>query len=145
MRLTVKKLLYTYLALERDSQVIACEISIMTTVDHEVGNVAKCLKAGCQHIAVICASETRLAKIRTAVSGCLSAEEVTRVGYYLPDQFIEYLQKLPVPKTSTASPQETVLGKYKVKSRASKLSPGETKAREASALKMLAETMRRKK
>ncbi|MDB6019607.1 MAG: hypothetical protein JWR19_4096 [Pedosphaera sp.] len=132
------------LALEKDNQVIACEISIMTTVDHEVGNVAKCLKAGCQQVAVICASEGRLAKIQMAVSGCLLAEEIAKVGYYLPDQFIDYLQKLPAGENGAANPQETVLGKYKVKSRASKLSPEETRTREASALKMLAETMRRK-
>ena len=32
--------------LERTGESIACEISISTTIDHEVGNVAKCLKAG---------------------------------------------------------------------------------------------------
>jgi hypothetical protein len=133
------------LALEKGGQVIACEISIMTTVDHEVGNVSKCLKAGCRHVAVICVNEARLAKIQTAVLGCLSAEEVLRVAYYLPDQFIDYLQKLRVENKTPTDKQETVLGKYKVKSRASKLSPEETKAREAAALKMLAETMRRKK
>jgi hypothetical protein len=133
------------LALEWGGQVIACEISIMTTIDHEVGNIAKCLKAGCKHVAMICVNEARLSKIQSAVSGCIAGEEIGRVGFYLPDQFVDYLKKLPLEKSSPANPQETVLGKYKVKSRASKVSPEEAKAREASALKMLAETMRRKK
>ena len=34
------------LFLERGDQQIACEISISTTIDHEVGNVRKCLEAG---------------------------------------------------------------------------------------------------
>ena len=36
------------LLLERPGQTFACEISITTTIDHEVGNVAKCLRVGIQ-------------------------------------------------------------------------------------------------
>jgi hypothetical protein len=32
--------------LERAGEIIACEIAITTPIDHEVGNVEKCLKAG---------------------------------------------------------------------------------------------------
>ena len=40
------------LLLERAGHTIACEISITTTIDHEVGNVAKCLKAGFSDVAI---------------------------------------------------------------------------------------------
>jgi hypothetical protein len=66
------------LLLERGDIRIACEISITTTIDHEVGNVRKCLGAGLQQIAVICISEDRLQKIVTAVSGSLGPEAATR-------------------------------------------------------------------
>ncbi|MDA1277207.1 MAG: type IV secretion system DNA-binding domain-containing protein [Verrucomicrobia bacterium] len=131
-------------ALEKPNLTIACEISIMTTVDHEVGNVAKCLNAGCQHVAVICIIQGRLAKIQEAVSGCLQAEELTRVGYYTPDQFIAYLQSLASHESAAPPADELKLGKYKIKRRSSKLTPEEAKAHEAAGLKMLAETMRRK-
>ena len=39
--------------LERTGLAIACEISISTTIDHEVGNVAKCLKAGVPRVAAL--------------------------------------------------------------------------------------------
>jgi hypothetical protein len=42
------------LLLEREDQNIACEISFSTTIDHEVGNVSKCLKAGFPTVVVIC-------------------------------------------------------------------------------------------
>src|SRR5439155_8234561 len=47
------------LALEKPGHFIGCEISFTTTIDHEVGNVAKCLKVGCDHVAVICGDEAR--------------------------------------------------------------------------------------
>src|ERR1039458_6822441 len=74
--------------LERTGQSIACEISISTTIDHEVGNVAKCLKAGVPKVAVICLDGERLRKIGNAVSGSLGSESAARVEYYQPDQFI---------------------------------------------------------
>jgi hypothetical protein len=131
-------------ALEKQGQVIACEISIMTTVDHEVGNVAKCLKAGCQHVAVICSAEARLGKIQKAVAGCIALEAAARVGYYLPDQFIEYLKSLKMPE-STANSQAVTLGKFKVKRHVSASSAQEIARREAVAQKAMAEAMKRNK
>jgi hypothetical protein len=77
--------------LERTGQEIACEISVTTTIDHEVGNVAKCLKAGLPKVAVICLDEERLQKISNAVSGSLDAALAARVEYFLPVSFIAHL------------------------------------------------------
>lgn len=132
-------------ALEHGKETIACEISFSTTIDHEVGNVAKCLKTGCAHVAVITTSEARLAKIQQAVSVCLPAEEFQRVGFYLPDQFLEYLKSRKPVEPAAPAPTEVKLGKYRVKSRASKLTPAEQREREATAIKLMADTMRRKK
>ena len=110
-----------------------------------MGNVAKCLKAGCGHVAVITTNETRLAKIQEAVSVCLPADQLSRVGFYLPDQFIAHLQSLKSKDPIAPAPSEIKLGKYKVKSRASKLTPAEQQQREAAAISLMAETMRRKK
>ncbi|MDR3548570.1 MAG: type IV secretion system DNA-binding domain-containing protein [Candidatus Pacebacteria bacterium] len=84
--------------LERADQTIACEISISTTVDHEVGNVRKCLAAGLPQVAIICVSEDRLHKIATAVSGSLGAEAAAKVSYFQPDPFIAHLKTLPPPQ-----------------------------------------------
>src|SRR5206468_3926342 len=48
------------LALEKAGQSIACEISVTTTIDHEFGNVVKCLKAGFAEVAVISGRPERL-------------------------------------------------------------------------------------
>ena len=128
--------------LERADQAFACEVSISTTIDHEVGNVAKCLKAGIQTVAVICLDEERLRKIRVAVAGSLGTEQAVGVEYFLPDQFIAHLEKLPAPPAKDAP---TVRRGYKVKRSAPALTVEERQQRENVANKMMAEAMRRKR
>ena len=127
--------------LERTGESIACEISISTTIDHEVGNVAKCLKAGLPKVAVICLDEERLRKISNAVSGSLGAELAARVEYFQPDPFIVHLKALQPPQSQ---PTETQYGGYKVKRSVLKLSAPEQKQKEDIANRIMAEAMRRK-
>ena len=127
--------------LEKGERIIACEISFTTTIDHEVGNVIKCLKGGFPHVAVICLETERLNKIARGVSGCLSAGEAACVGYYVPDQFVLHLQELALQDTPLPNPGEMRLGKYKVKRQVSKLTPDETKAQENAVFKMLADSI----
>jgi len=130
--------------LERNGQSIACEISISTTIDHEFGNVAKCLKAGLPKVAVICLDEERLRKIAAAVSGSLGSELAGRVDYFQPDQFITHIKKLPLEAVKTAGTVEMRRG-YRVKRQAVTMSPQEQKNREEEAIRLIAESMRRKK
>jgi hypothetical protein len=127
--------------LERTGQAIACEISISTTIDHEVGNVLKCLKAGVQKVAVICLDEERLRKIGSAVSGSLGSELAARVDYFQPDQFIAHLKTL-TPIVLEAEPPSTRRG-YKIRRSMPDLSPEERKQKEDIANRILAETMKR--
>jgi hypothetical protein len=128
------------LLLERNDETIACEISISTTIDHEVGNVAKCLKAGFPKVAIICLEQERLRKIGAAVAGGLGSEMAGRVMYAEPDQFIAHLQTLapPIPKAT-----KTRRG-YRVKRSAPQLTPEEQEQREEAAIRSLAEAMQRK-
>ena len=131
------------LLLERQDVVIACEVSVMNTIDYEVGNVSKCLKAGFTQIAVVCTDEERLRKIATAVEGSLGTETASRISYHQPDAFIAYLRTL---RPSALKPAEIEVRRrgYKIKRVHAKLSPEELKAQEDAALKMIAEAMRRK-
>ena len=128
--------------LERTGETIACEISISTTIDHEVGNVAKCLKAGVPKVAVICLDEERLRKIGSAVSGSLGSEMASRVEYFQPDPFMAYLKTLQPP---AAQPTETQYGGYKVKRSIPKLSAQEQRQKEDITNRIMAEAMRRRK
>ncbi|HTB64167.1 MAG TPA: type IV secretion system DNA-binding domain-containing protein [Opitutales bacterium] len=134
------------LVLERDGAAVACEITITTTVDHEVGNVSKCVKAGFTKIAVISVSEDKLAKVKGAVMNSLGSEVAMRVTYFLPDEFISMLKDLPPPK-SIQSPSASVRKSrgYTVNTTYTKLSPEESKAREIAMIKLIAESMKKAK
>ena len=127
--------------LERGNQKIACEISVTTTIDHEVGNITKCLKAGFTRVAIVCVEEERLRKIAAAVSGSLGSEVASCVTYYQPDQLIAALNAMqqPVPK----APVEMRRG-YKVKRSLPQLTPEEQRQKEDAAIRTIAETMRRR-
>lgn len=128
--------------LERAGQTIACEISFTTTIDHEVGNVAKCLKAGIPKVAVICLDDERLRKISQAVSGSLGAELAARVEYFLPDPFIAYLKGLPPPPAP--EPAQTEYGGIKVKRSAPQLSATELQQRKEMGYRAMAKAVRPK-
>jgi hypothetical protein len=128
------------LLLERGDERIACEISLTTTIDHEVGNVAKCLKAGFPKVAVICLDEERLQKIALAVSGSLGPEAAAGVSYRQPDQFIADLKALPVPAQKDS--EATKVRGYKIKRSVPKLTAEEQQQREDIANQMMSEAMR---
>jgi len=131
------------LFLEREGQSIACEISFTTTIDHEVGNVVKCLKAGVPNVAVICLDEERLRKIAAAISGSLGSEAATRVEYFQPDQFIAHLKTMPPVIAKAATSTDKRRG-YKIKRSAPDLTPEERKQKEDVAIHVIAEAMQRK-
>lgn len=134
------------LALENPKRTIAVEITVTTTIDHEVGNVAKCLRADFGTVAVVSSSEAKLRQMKEAVTGALGSELSARVGYFLPDQFLTYLEQLAKEDAASAGPQaaERTRRGYTVRHSAPKLTPEERKAKEDAALRMLAETMKRK-
>ena len=133
--------------LVRSDMRIACEISVTTTVDHEVGNVRKCLREGFDLIAVITANERRLKQIEAAVAGCLDAADAACVKYFQPEEFLALVNALPQPVESPSipsapTPTETQRKGYRVKRVFTALTPEERTTKENAAFKLLSEEMR---
>jgi len=82
------------LVLQRGHVIIAVEIAIGCTVDHEFGNVQKCLDAGFERIAILATGRKRLADIADAVLAGLGSAIAGKVSYHTPDEFMAELQKL---------------------------------------------------
>ncbi|MEN9576484.1 MAG: hypothetical protein RL514_4339 [Verrucomicrobiota bacterium] len=135
--------------LTRGEHTIACEISVTTTVDHEVGNVQKCLRAGYDHVAVICGEAARLGKIQAAVQSSLGQEVWSNVRFFTPDDFLTQLAELAaatIPSTSQpASESQTVRRGYQVKRKSAALSPEERQSREQAGITQMASVMKRGK
>lgn len=136
-------------ALERSGYTIACEISVTTTVDHEVGKVQKCRRAGFHQVVVICQDAVRLEKIRVAVSSSLTPEERPSVGYFALDEFLTRLAGLAAemspPVGQPASESQTVRRGYQVKRKSAALSPEERQAREQAGITQMASVMKQRK
>lgn len=133
------------LVLERPGLSIACEINVTSTIDYEVGNAAKCLKAGFEQIAVICASADRLFRLSDAIRGSFSPEQVSRIEFHSPDSFLTALQQ-KMAEGGPISPEQATESRrrgYKVKRRFVELSPQEARDREDSAFRILAGKLRK--
>jgi hypothetical protein len=133
------------LALVRSGGIsIACEITVTTTIHHEVGNVRKCLEAGFTQVAVIASKLQRLEQIKEAVVADLGDEKSACVGYFTPDIFIDWLKALPAVESLPVSSEPTVTMRRgrTVTRRAPTLTPQERRQKEAAHLKMISDVMR---
>ena len=137
------------LALEREGYSIACEITVTTTIDHEFGNIQKCIKAGFTSVVVISPKAERLRQIEEAVKAGLDLAEASYVGYFIPDQFIAWLRDfaptVASPPPSPPIPSERTTRGYKVRRSAAKLTEEERRAKEEIALKAIAESMKKRR
>ena len=98
--------------LEKGECSVACQISVTTPIDQEVANVKKCLLAGFQYVAVICADIKKLEQLKKAVMLEIASGEIERVNFLSPEEILPFVQELA---ERTITVEKTVRG-YKVKS-----------------------------
>lgn len=132
------------LFLERPGLTIACEISVTTTIDHEVGNVLKCLKAGVKSVAVIALSEVRLEKIRKGVLASVGEEMAKLVVYFDAQKFPEYLESL-VPSVNVPPDIPKKRKGRTIKRTVSTASEADRELKESEYHRAIAEALRKKK
>jgi hypothetical protein len=125
-------------ALERDGASIAVEISVTSTVPYEAGNVAKCLKAGFDKVAVLAAEKRRLDAIAKGVRSSLEESDRSRVGFFLPEDFLTHLAAQPPPP-----PSEEQVGGYKVKVSYKKPTDDDAKARQRAVTEVIARSVKK--
>jgi hypothetical protein len=97
-------------ALERGAERLACEISVTSTVEQEVGNVLKCLAAGFPRVVLLSMKKTRLARVRAALGERLPAEDLARVLFLAPEELSLLLDAEGAPP-----PSEDTVGGYRIK------------------------------
>jgi GTPase SAR1 family protein len=131
------------LVIARDGVSIACEVTVTQTIDYEVGNVSKCLKAGFTQIAVVGLSDEKLGNLAAAVANSLGAEKAKCVSYFLPDAFISSLRLVSNPQPP-AEPLTRTRGGRVVKRKVIVLSTEEAKGKEEQALRVMAAMMKSK-
>jgi DNA helicase HerA-like ATPase len=96
-------------ALEREGMAIACEISVTTGVEQEVGNATKCLAAGFDRVALVSLKKNHLARLEAALEEKLSRSDFLRLVFLSPEELPSFLGALPPPQ------REEMVGGYRVK------------------------------
>ncbi len=117
------------------------QVNVTSTVDYEVGNVSKCLKAGFVRIAIVGMSEDKLKKISSAVTNSLGGEKASSVSYHLPDDFIALLGSLPAD-SEESEPKARTRGGRVIRSKRVRPLPEEARAKEEEALVLMADIMK---
>src|SRR6202035_1338382 len=80
---------------------IACEISVTTPTEHELGNLQKCLAAGFEHVLLVAPDKNGLARVRAGVASVLNASQMKRVQVVVPEQVFAAIAALEM---RTAAP-----------------------------------------
>jgi hypothetical protein len=128
-------------ALEKDGYAIACEISVSTDVEHELGNIQKCLAAGFDQVLLICSDRKMLTKAKEAVALALGEEKALRVQLLSPEELFPFLEAI---EAKDAGREETVRG-YKVKVQYQAVSEKEKSSRKQAIAQTIHQALKRMK
>jgi hypothetical protein len=91
------------IVLERDGLSIACEISVTTPIDYELGNLGKCLKMGFNHVLVISSEPAKLAGIREAALAAFGEAALSSVRFLSPQDVFGFLTATGAGSTGAVS------------------------------------------
>lgn len=125
-------------SLIRGMQRIACEISVTTNQDHELGNVEKCLAAGYTEVVLVGSNERHIKALAKFVEGNLDESERGKVRYVVPERLSEYLDSMGEMPEPT---EQTVRG-YKVRTVQQPVDPTEAATRRQAIAEVIARSLK---
>jgi hypothetical protein len=127
-------------SLQRDGIRVACEISVTTSVDHEMANAEKCLNAGYDRVYLVSTNEPRLAALRKAAAEHFAKRDLDRLAFFRPEELVIHLKELP----HAPSPTETISRGYKVKLSHGRPDPLKGKERRQALAGLIARSVKRR-
>lgn len=89
--------------LERGEETLGCEIAVTTTLEHEVENVRKCLRAGLGTVALVSTRAGFLTKLKSRLERELSAEDLARVEVCSPEGLFGLVSSQPLARERTTA------------------------------------------
>ncbi|PKO18699.1 hypothetical protein CVU37_04755 [candidate division BRC1 bacterium HGW-BRC1-1] len=128
-------------ALEKGQCTVACEISITSTADYEMGNIEKCFRAGFGHVVVIAADPKQLSKVEDMARDRIDKAVLSKIRFVTPDSLFSVIEGL---EAEAAGHEGTVRG-YRVKVRFHPVSEEEKAVRKQAISKVITTGMRRLK
>lgn len=101
------------LYIERDGVSIACEVSVTNTLEYEMKNITKCLRAGVQKVLVLTVEPEKHRRLSAAIASLLSPEQQEKVLCLQKDEFDPFLASVS-PKGNPSPPEPATEGKPKM-------------------------------
>jgi len=136
----------TDVLLKRDDVIIAVEIGLTTTTNHEFENIKKCLEKGVKQVAFVSTLPKRLIEMAAAIQGGLGSELAARVSCHSPDEFIEALKSLAAELDARPQPapvpNETVVNGIRIRRHGPRLTREEQAERDRLADQVLASVLK---
>lgn len=123
-------------SLERGGLRIACQISVSTTKDWELGGVEKCLAAGYAQVLLIGRTEKYVRGLAKFIGESLEEKSRQRVHYLTADLVDTHLDSLGAP-----SPTEGVVRGYKVRTVRTLVDPEDSKSRRAAITEVITRSL----
>src|SRR5205814_1953560 len=117
---------------------IACEITVTTSSEHELGNMQKCLAAGYDEVVIIANQKKALRALERLAGDSLSAESLERLKFVSPEELVAYLDE---KDAAAATRTETVRG-YKVRVNYKPVSAADAAVRKQAISRVLAQGLR---
>lgn len=127
-------------SLERSGRKIACEVSVTTGADHELGNAQKCLASGYELVALVSPYPKTIGRLRKLLNE-LEEEARKRTRLFSVEEFILFLEEQEPGESTT----ETIINGRKVKANFNAQSPEQIEARKKSIALTILAAMKRMK
>jgi len=127
--------------LEQNGMRIACEVSVTSTSEQEIGNIEKCLRARYDQIIVCCPNKKQLEKIRTLASDRFDDNEQEKLVFLHPEELFSHLEKVSAPLETE---EEKVKG-YKVKVNYQPLEEDQQQTKREEVAQVILQSLKRQK
>jgi hypothetical protein len=128
-------------SLIRGERRIACEISVTTNQDHELGNIEKCLAAGYTEIVLVGSNERHIKSLAKFIEENLDESKRDKVRYVVPEEMMGYLDSVGEPP----EPTEQMVRGYKVRTVQQVVDPKEADSRRKAIAEVIARSLKRSK
>ncbi len=128
-------------SLERGERSVACEISVASTAEQELGNVEKCLAAGFDEVAVVSLEKQNLRRAREVISSKLEEDFRERVHFLTPEELFTFLEAQP----EAPADSDEIVGGYRVRVSYKAVGAKEKKAKTHAVSEVILRTVRRLK
>ena len=128
-------------ALEKGSVSIACEISVTTGIEQELGNIDKCLKAGYGYVVALSPELKQVERIKNAYGKRAKGETVENVRFLTVEELLAFVEELE----AKAAGHESKVKGYKVNVRYRAVDEEEKKAKKQTLSQVILDSLKKMK